>query len=91
MIYKIFAGFTFSRTEEILLTILVIAWLLIMVFLAVAALYVILFILSKITKKNLTFERLFLNSRVKRLYPKIIIGATVVLLGLAGYYGLIDN
>lgn len=87
----IFAGFDFSTTEQIFIGVFIVLWLLFVLFIFLSTLYVFLLVLSKVTKKDLTFQRLFLNKSIKRLYPKLILGLFIVLMVLWFYYGVIDN
>jgi uncharacterized membrane protein len=88
---KIFAGFNFSTTEQVLIGILLVLWFIFVLFLFIFALYVFLYVLSKVTKKDLSFQRLFLNKSIKSLYPKFVIVLLILVMVLWVYYGVFDN
>ena len=89
---NIFAGF-YNPTilETTLLIVLLIGWFLFVASCIFVGINILLYIISRITKKDLTFEIVFLNKRMKRLYPKIAIIVGCILITLWVYFGLVDN
>ena len=89
---NIFAGF-YNPTilETTLLIVLLIGWFLFVASCIFVGINILLYIISRITKKDLTFEIVFLNKRMKRIYPKIAIIILSILFVMWIYYGLVDN
>ena len=86
-----FAGFRFSPLEEMLLGVAVLYWLLFVAVVFIGLLYLLCYVISRLTKKDYSFKRIFLNNKMKRLYKYGSLLITAILLLMWGYYGLIDN
>ena len=86
------AGFTdISLFQTIFIGVLLLAWVGFCIIVGLGILYAVMLGLSKLTGKDLRFETIFLSSKAKKLYPKIVVLSLVTIASLLIYYGLIDN